>query len=192
MDGTRRPGPPTWLALIGLIVFVGFLVLVLPQQAGSGTGYTGRAAAPDTRFWYSAEDLYAAAEAWGPAGRAAYVAARVSFDVVWPLAYGFFLITALGWLGARLVPATSRWRTLAWLPVLVVALDFAENACTAIVMTRYPERTAVLADLAGVFTAGKWTTLSLCFALLLVAGAVVVIRALFRAVHRRRRAVEHR
>lgn len=186
MGGPRRPGPPTWLALIGLIVFVGFLVVVLPQQAASGAGYTERAAAPDTRFWYPADDLYAAADAWGPAGRAAYVAARVSFDVVWPLAYGFFLVAALGWVGARLLPPASRWRTLAWLPVLVVALDLAENACTAIVMTSYPERTALLADLAGVFTAGKWTTLGLCFALLLGSAAVLVVRSVIRAVARRR------
>jgi hypothetical protein len=186
VGATRRAGPPTRLALIGLIVFVGFLVVVLPQQAASGAGYTERAAAPDTRFWYSADDLYAAADAWGPAGRAAYVTARVSFDVIWPLAYGFFLLTALGWLGARLLPAASPWRALAWLPVLVVALDFAENACTAIVMTRYPERTAVLADLAGVFTAGKWATLSVAFALLLGSAAALAVRTVLRAVARGR------
>jgi hypothetical protein len=168
-----------WVALAGLALFAAFIVLVLPAQAAAGTFYTSLAPAPDTQRWYAAEDLYTAAEAWGEAGRAAYVRARVTFDVVWPLAYGIFLVTGLTWAWARATAPGSRWRRIALLPVLVVLLDYAENVCTATVVARYPARTALLADLAPVFTAAKWFTLSASFLLLgvgLVAAAVVAVR----------------
>lgn len=168
-----------WVAAAGLALFVGFLVLVVPAQAAAGEFYTSLRPAPDTERWYSPEDLYAAAEAWGATGRAAYVRARVTFDVVWPLAYGIFLLTGLSWVWARATRPGSRWRRIALLPLLVVVLDYAENLCTATVVGRYPARTPVLAELAPVFTAAKWLTLSASFLLLavgLVAAAVVAVR----------------
>jgi ABC-type dipeptide/oligopeptide/nickel transport system permease component len=57
----------------------------------------------------------------------------------------------------------------------VVLLDYAENVCTATVVARYPARTPVLAELAPVFTAAKWLTLTSCFVLLVVGlGAALV------------------
>ena len=172
-----------WVAAAGLVLFAGFIVLVLPAQAAAGSFYTSLHPAPDTERWYAAEDLYAAAEAWGEAGRSAYVRARVTFDVVWPLAYGIFLLTGLTWVWARATSPGSRWRRIALLPVLVVLLDYAENICTATVVARHPARTPVLAELAPVFTAAKWLTLTSCFALL----AVGLAAALVARIRRRRR-----
>ena len=168
-----------WMALAGLVVFAVFIAVVLPAQAAAGSFYTSLSPAPDTERWYAPGDLYAAAEAWGEAGRSAYVRARVTFDVVWPLAYGIFLLTGLSWLWALATSPGGRWRRIALLPILVVLLDYAENICTATVVARYPARTPVLADLAPVFTAAKWLTLTACFVLLavgVVAAAVTAIR----------------
>ena len=168
-----------WVAAVGLVLFTVFIVVVLPAQAAAGSFYTSLSPAPDTERWYAPADLYAAAEAWGEAGRSAYVRARVTFDVVWPLAYGIFLLTGLSWLWALATSPGSRWRRIALLPILVVLLDYAENICTATVVARYPARTPVLADLAPVFTAAKWLTLTACFVLLavgVVAAAVTAIR----------------
>ena len=84
-----------WMAMGAVVLFALFSATVLPAQAEAGAFYTIRHAAPDTAAWYSPADLYAAAEAWGPDGRAAYVQARVTFDVVWPLVYGTFLVMTL-------------------------------------------------------------------------------------------------
>lgn len=174
-----------WMAVAATVLFALFIALVLPAQAEAGSFYTIRYAAPDTSLWYSAGDLYAAAEAWGPEGRAAYVNARVTFDVIWPLVYGTALLTTLAWVWARATAPGSRWRRVALLPVVVVALDYAENICTATVMARYPARTPVLAELAPLFTAGKWLTLSAGF-LLLGVGAIVALVARWRARRRGR------
>lgn len=168
-----------WMALGTVVLFALFTALVLPAQAELGAFYTVRHAAPDTSLWYSPDDLYAAAEAWGRDGRSAYVQARVTFDVVWPIVYGAFLLTTLAWAWARGTAAGSRWRVVALLPLVAVALDYAENSCTATVMARYPARTPVLAELAPIFTAGKWLTLSASF-LLLAIGSIVAVLARWR------------
>ncbi len=74
-----------WMALAAVVLFASFIAMVLPAQAEAGAFYTVHHPAPDPSWWYSPGDLYAAAEAWGPDGRVAYVFARVTFDVVWPL-----------------------------------------------------------------------------------------------------------
>lgn len=168
-----------WMAIVAVVMFALFTAMVLPAQAEAGAFYTVRHAAPDTSLWYTPDDLYAAAEAWGPEGRAAYVHARVTFDVIWPLVYGTFLLTTLAWVWARGTASGSRWRGVALLPVVAVALDYAENICTATVMARYPARTPLLAELAPLFTAGKWLALSISF-LLLAIGVVVALAARWR------------
>ena len=169
-----------WMAMGAGVLFAVFTALVLPAQAEAGAFYTVRYAAPDTSVWYFPDDLYAAAEAWGRDGRAAYVHARVTFDVIWPMVYGTLLMTTLAWVWARGTASGSRWRGVALIPVVAVALDYAENICTATVMARYPARTPVLAELAPLFTAGKWLTLSAGF-LLLGIGVIIALTVRWRA-----------
>lgn len=169
-----------WMAMGAVVLFALFTAMVLPAQAEAGAFYTVRYAAPDTFVWYFPDDLYAAAEAWGPVGRDAYVRARVTFDVIWPMVYGTFLLTTLAWVWARGTAAGSRWRGVALLPVVAVTLDYAENICTATVMARYPARTPVLAELAPLFTAGKWLALSASFMLLAI-GVIIALTARWRA-----------
>lgn len=164
-----------WWALAGLAAFVVFTATVLRWQASISSAYTDTFGAPDSSFWYTPGDLYAAAEAWGEAGRSAYVRARVSFDVVWPLVYGFFLTTSIAWLVARSTRPRSGWGRVALLPAVVVLLDYAENVCTATVMARYPDPTAVLAQLAPIFTASKWVLLATCFALIPVSAVAALV-----------------
>lgn len=109
-----------WMALGAAVLFVLFTAMVLPAQAEIGAFYTVKDTAPDTSFWYLPDDLYAAAEAWGVEGRSAYVRARVTFDVIWPIVYGTFLVTMLAWVWARGTAPGSRWRAVALLPVVSV------------------------------------------------------------------------
>jgi len=168
------------MAMGAVVLFALFTAMVLPAQAEAGAFYTVRYAAPDTSVWYFPDDLYAAAEAWGRDGRATYVHARVTFDVIWPMVYGTLLMTTLAWVWARGTASGSRWRGVALIPVVAVALDYAENICTATVMARYPARTPVLAELAPLFTAGKWLTLSASFMLLGI-GVIIALTARWRA-----------
>ena len=164
-----------WVALAALIVFALFGAFVLPAQSeAAGDERTSEAGSPDVSLWYSPAELYRMAEAYGPEGRRAYIRARFSFDVAWPLVYGAFLVTAISWLYARGFAQSSPWRLANLAPLLGVLLDFAENLSTSLVMARYPSRTPGIDVLAPVFTLVKWVFVGGSFVLLLV-GLVAAI-----------------
>jgi hypothetical protein len=120
-----------WVALFCLIVFVLFTALVLPMQSAQAEVAAGDVRSPDTSFYYTAQDLYRMAEGYGEAGRRAYVRARFTFDLVWPLVYTAFLCTAISWLTRRAFGASSRWQRANLVPVWAALLDYAENSSTS-------------------------------------------------------------
>lgn len=165
---TLSKGP---VALAALVIFVIFTALVLPGQAAQSEARTGAARQPDTSLFYTAAELYDMAEAFGPAGRQAYIWARFTFDVIWPVIYGLFLVTAVGWLSARVFRPGSPWRQLNLVPALGVLFDYLENLSTSLVMARYPAQTPVVDLLAGPFTLTKWAFVGGSFVVLLAVAA---------------------
>lgn len=157
-----------WVALTALVGFLLFTALVLPSQAARSEAETGDVGSPDMSLFYSPEELYRWAEAYGVEGRAAYIRARFTFDVIWPLVYVVFLSTAISWLYGKAFKADSWWSRMNLVPVLGALFDYLENISTSIVMWRYPDRTAVVDVLAPVFTLVKWVFVGGSFGLLLI------------------------
>jgi hypothetical protein len=157
-----------WAAVSALALFLLFSALVLPGQATRA----GNAGSPDTSLYYSADDLYGMAEAYGDQGREAYVRTRFTFDLIWPLVYTTFLGTAISWVYARAFTPNSRWQQANLAPVLGAVFDYLENLSTSLVMLRYPGQTAVVDMLAPLFTLVKWVFVSGSF-MLLFAGVAV-------------------
>ena len=157
-----------WVTLTGLLVFVLFMIFVLPQQAQKAEAYSG-GTSPDTSYIYSARDLYQMAEDYGAEGRAAYIYARFTFDLIFPLAYLLFLTTSISWLLARGLAETSRWRLLNLFPFAGAVFDYLENISTSLVLGRYPSQTPVVDVLAPVFTLVKWFFVNGSFVLLIIA-----------------------
>ena len=171
-----------WLALAALVICLLFTALVLPGQAAGSAERTGSARQPDTSLFYTRTQLYGMAEAYGPDGRQAYIQARVTFDVAWPLVYGFFLVTAIGWLAGKAFQPGSPWRLLTLAPVLGVIFDYLENLATSLVLARYPAPTPVVDLLAGPLTLVKWLFVGGSFMVLVA----VAIAALARRARPRR------
>ncbi len=165
-----------WLALAALVIFLLFTALMLPGQAAGLGARTGGARQPDTSLFYTPAELYGMAEAFGPAGRQAYIQARFTFDVVWPLVYGFFLGTAIGWLAGKAFQPGSPWRLLNLTPVLGVLFDYLENLATSLVMARYPAQTPVVDLLAGPLTLVKWLFVGGSFVVLVAVAIAAVVR----------------
>lgn len=161
-----------WVALAGVVIFLLFSILVLPGQSAQPDANLGDIGSPDLSFYYSAHDLYQMAEAYGEAGRAAYIQARFTFDVIWPIVYTLFLSTAISWVYARSIEPESGLQRANLVPVLGMLCDYLENVSTSLVMWRYPAQTPVIDWLAPVFTALKWILISGSF-LLLLGGLVV-------------------
>ena len=167
-----------WVIIVAVLVFFLFMMFVLPGQAIEAEEASGGAGSPDTSLWYSPDELYQFAEVYGVSGRAAYVQARWSFDLIYPLVYTFFLTATLSWLFARLYPATSFWRTLNLVPVAGMIFDYLENVATSIVMLRYPLPSLLAAAAAPLLTLLKWIFVAGSFLLLLIGALQTIHRRL--------------
>ncbi len=141
--------------------FILFLTVVLPEEASRNAAYFGDNPTPDGSFIYSASDLYDMASAYGATGRQYYIRSRFTFDIVWPLAYGWFLWAGIAYFGRAITH--SRLRYVVVLPLIAVLLDFMENTSASIVMAFYPDRLPVLSQLVPLFTFGKWVVIGLSF-----------------------------
>ena len=175
-DRLRRSSS-TWVALSGLMVFLLFSVLVLPGQSSQAAEYAEGVGSPDTSLLYSRDDLYRMAEAYGEEGRAAYVRARFTFDVIWPIVYALFLVTGVSWVYGKAFSPRSGWQLVNTAPLVGAVFDYLENVSAAVVMLRYPDPTIVMDTLAPVFTLVKWVFLGSSFVLLFVGGVIGVWRA---------------
>ncbi len=165
-----------WVTLAALIVFGLFTALVLPGQAAQAEAIGGEAGSPDLSFFYSTDALYTMAETYGEAGRAAYIRIRFSFDVIWPLVYTLFQVTAVSWLYGQILAVSSRWRLVNWIPIGGMIFDFLENLSAALVMYRYPALSPGVADLAPWFTMIKWILVGGSFGLIVVGGIARIIK----------------
>jgi hypothetical protein len=164
---------PIHLALFTLI-FVAFIAYVLPNVSEATKLATGSERSPDTSFFYTADDVYEIAKEYGPKGRSYYIKSRLTFDVVWPIAYGLFLTAALSRLLSK-VSNRLKWLVmLNLLPILGVALDYLENFATATAMYVYP-KTIFLAGLAPYFTVLKWLCLYASFGIVFIGILIMLI-----------------
>lgn len=175
----------TWLAkpivfIIGIAVIVIFLMLILPNEAAKTAVYTPVGASFDTSFFYTPSEVYSKAAAYSAEGRAAYIHARWTFDLVFPLAYGFFCLTAIAFGGSKLKINKKVLQVLILLPILAVFFDLAENTMVSLVMANYPTEYVFLAFAAAISTLCKWICVMSAFSLALVLPAFAGIFWLIR------------
>lgn len=140
------------------VIFLIFIVFVLPQVVRFSIKMTGHVKSPDTSLIYSAEDLYQMAETYGESGRDAYIKLRWTFDVIWPVVYTLFLVLWTRKL-SEYISATKMLRYMFIIPIIGMLLDFLENIGSTIVMFRYPLQSGIIATITPVMTFLKWITL---------------------------------
>lgn len=164
-----------WITLaLAFVIFIIFLIFVLPNESLRSSEATGVAESPDTSFIYSAEDLYDLAERFGEDGRAYYIKARFTFDIVWPISYLLFLVISLSAL-LKSLSIASKMKLLNVIPLISFVLDLLENITSSIVMARYPLLSPGIAELAPIFTFLKWIFVGISFLLLMIAIVVASI-----------------
>lgn len=165
--------------IVALLVFLFFLGIILPREANRFESIAGITESPDTSLIYTPSRLYDLAQVYGEEGRAYYIRSRFTFDVVWPLAYLFFLITALSMLFQK-VHSRSYWKMLNLFPLGGFIFDYLENGMVSIVMYRYPLRSPFFALLAPIFTFLKWIFIGGSFLFLLAGLGLLFSRWLRR------------
>lgn len=156
-----------WLVFfVSVLIFTVFIIFVLPGVSLTTREITGSNLSPDTSIFYSVETLYKIAEDYGAAGRDYYINSRFTFDVVWPLVYGFFLVSSLSMTFREPIVKRSFY-VFNLLPIFAVVFDFLENITVSYLMFRYPQ-TSYIGYLAPYFTLIKWLLIFSAFGLLVM------------------------
>lgn len=163
------------LALAALLLFTFF---ALPGQNELIQKYSQGSGSPDTSLCYNATEIYHMAELYGAEGRAAYLRARWTFDLVFPVVFTLFLASAISWLLGRALPADSRWRLLNLAPVAAMLADYGENLFASLVMWRYPLHCPVGELMAPVATLLKWTLVTISILIMLGSGFLLIHKKL--------------
>lgn len=180
--------PLTLTVTVALFVF--FLVWVLPDQSTKAAAWTPAGASFDTTFFYTPDQALNMAASWTPEGRLAYIAARWSFDFVWPLVYGAFVMCAWSFALARFPgsqrrldrsgrPPVSR---LAFLTLLGPGFDYLENIAATLLLASPQPAPFGYALVAALASAAKWI-----FVAAGMAGAIILPVAASIAIARSKR-----
>jgi hypothetical protein len=172
-----------WLFGAAAILLALFIALVLPGQSAEASRFTPEGASFDTSLFYTPRQAFERAAAYSAEGRFAYIAARWSFDLAWPLVYGLFALTGCAFGLLRLgTGAADRWK-LSFLVLLGPALDFVENIAATVIMASVPAEPLGWGIAASAATPLKWLFVSVG-----MAGAVLLpVAAGIRVVTRRAR-----
>lgn len=162
--------------IISSIIFVLFMIVVLPIVSDYTQELTGSNLSPDTSIFYSSSELFDMADEYGKEGRSAYINLRFTFDIVWPIVYFMFLAS----LTCVLVNSNKhkeKYKNLVLLPILGVIFDFLENIASSIVMYNYPVKMVFFAELAPFMTLFKWIFIGLSFAAIIVLTIMHIINS---------------
>lgn len=159
---------PGWRFLIIVsAVFLLFILLVFPRVNNYSIRMLGQSKTPDTSLVYSAQDLYQMAENYGKSGRDAYIVLRWTFDLVWPVLYTLFLfLWTIKLLEYTSLKKASKYFLL--IPIIGMLLDFSENIGASIVMSRYPLKSGIIANITPLMTFLKWIIISVSVLVLII------------------------
>lgn len=165
----------TRLMILTLLLMAGFMIFVLPSQSEEAEGISGEAGSPDLSFFYLPQDLYQMAENYESEGREAYIRARWTFDLIFPLVYVAFLAVGISWFSQRLSGWPEFWKFGNLLPVLGGLFDLMENTGASLTMAFFPDRQLIWPLLASISTPIKWCFVSTSFLVyFLLSGAALV------------------
>ena len=158
-----------WVALIFLAIFIIFTATEVVSQKEKSAEYQGEAGSIDLSFFYSADDIFNMAEVYGEEGREEYILARSTFDAIFPLIFGAFLVTSISFLTGKQFEQDSKWLILNIFPVIGVIFDYLENSFAILIMEAYPDKLNLLASITPFMTMFKWV---------FVGGSFIVLFAL--------------
>ena len=163
--------------MLTLLIMVLFMIFVLPGQATLAEKNTGGSISPDTSFFYGPEDLIQAAKEYGEEGRRAYIQARWTFDLIFPLVYISFLVAGISWFYKILENPIDWIGFTNLLPLAAGLFDYLENIGASLVMALYPTLFSGLALVTSIFSGVKWLLIGVSFlAYFALAGAVLFQR----------------
>ncbi|MGK0382700.1 MAG: hypothetical protein ACI8QG_002471 [Flavobacteriales bacterium] len=150
---------------IRLIVAMCALYLIFPLYLLPNIINTGTVGPLDLLFWYNQETLYQMLTDYGEAIRYRYIIGLLTVDLAYPIFYGTFLVIIMALIIKKFTLPFSQ--KIIFIPYIVVFFDLIENSILVFLLSTYPIKHTVIANIAGVVTAAKWSAFVLIVIFLL-------------------------
>ena len=151
-----------------MLLFLIFTATEVVSQSEKSAVYQGDAGSVDLRFWYTADDVFIMAEEYGQEGRDAYILARYSFDLIFPIIYTAFLVTSISFLSGKQFETGSKWMLFNLAPIAGMIFDLLENGFAILIMDAYPEKLVFLASFVPFMTMLKWVFVGGSFLIIII------------------------
>lgn len=184
LHGRATAWSSPWLFGAAAVLFALFMALVLPGQAARAARHAPGGESFDTSFFYTPAQAFDRAAAQSAEGRFAYIAARWSFDLAFPLVYGLFAVAGWAFGLERLGPACAARRPLALFALLGTLFDLAENTAATVIMASVPSRPLGWGIAASLATPAKW----ICVVIAMGGAVILPLAAGIRVLRGRARA----
>ncbi len=145
--------------VLALILFMSFILYVLPNYKAESAKFMGEAGTLDLKFFSTPETIYQIAEAYGEEGREKYILSKFTIDAAWPfvftLLYLVFINLSLGYVYG------AKGSNLSIFALTALSFDYIENILAAVVMFVYPSRFDILTWVLSFTTCLKWISMGL-------------------------------
>lgn len=142
--------------LFAIVLFVIAMIFFLPMMDKAN----GELETPDSDFWYDAKRLSEIRLSYDDEQAKNYVETRWTYDVVWPIVYGFFMFSTIRYMTQSL-KKRNIVSILRVLPFVAVFFDFIENTmCSLFFLDISSSLTGRIAPLASGL---KWSSIFLVF-----------------------------
>lgn len=151
--------------VIIIVLFLVFLIGVLPWMNYMNYYYSSLSVSFDSNFGYTLSNYYYIRESLGSSGRQYYIIERFTFDLMWPLVYGAFLF-----LMATQINSKNLKNVVFYMIGFSVIFDFLENIAAVVFVLCYPDSCNLLIYILMVFTILKWA--------LLIVSAILLVRTI--------------
>lgn len=164
-----------WQVLLSLVLFILALLFLLPiMDTAAGSIIT-----PDADFWYNHIRLAEIKNLYTQTNISAYIKTRIAYDILWPLIYGIFMISTLGFM-TKSTYKSKLLTTLYLMPILAVLFDLLENTmCSLYFSNIAPSITVFIAPIS---SAIKWILIFIVFTIQFV---LLIIR-LFQLIKKKK------
>ena len=114
--------------------------------------------------------------ALGEEGRYVYLTHQLPLDFLYPGLFAISYCLIIAFLLDKINKLESSYILMCWLPIIAGFADYMENFSFIILLSKFPDVSAMLVQFANVFTILKSTSTTICFVLIIVLLIIHVIR----------------